>query len=100
MIIITPSTDEVPMSFRTNSCCAAEIPCYAAEIPCFSPEQGIHAYRIDMSRDRAAPAARKGANSAHFDKFPAKFPASRELRPAKAWAMSETRPLAPFFEPW
>jgi hypothetical protein len=55
----------------------------------FSSEQGIHPYLIDISRDQAAPAARKGQIRCDFAKFPVKFPASRELRPAKARETSE-----------
>ncbi len=43
-----------------------EFPSYATKIPCSCLEQGIHAYRLDMSCDQAAPAARKGANPVRF----------------------------------
>jgi hypothetical protein len=33
---LAPNTEEAPLSFRANSCFAAEIPGYAAEIPCFA----------------------------------------------------------------
>src|SRR5271169_5025407 len=65
------------------------IPCYAGKIPCSYPEQGIHAYRLDMSRNKAAPADQKGQIRCVFRKFPVKFPASRESRPAKARETSE-----------
>ena len=70
-----------------NSFFELQIPCSAAGIPGSLREQGIHGKALILLCDQARGPPKTGKFGrvfVKFPKFPAKFPASRESRPAKA----------------
>jgi hypothetical protein len=55
------------MSFRANSCLAAELPCFVAAIPYTSPEQGISSNILIYHAIKPLRQPKKGKSSAIFE---------------------------------